>query len=373
MDTPVTASTITATPSTIEHRFQFNGSGGEYFRIWIVNLLLTLITLGIYGAWAKVRRLRYFYGNTSVAGSSFEYHGEPKKILKGRAIAGALILPYYLLQTTYPLWSLLFLALFIVALPFIIVKSRQFQMRMTSWRNIRFGFDGTYGGAAKNYLGLALLVPLTLGMIIPYMLFSKQRFIIGNTRFGQTRFEFGATPGPYYKAVLSASGWFLLALIGWIGLLVVLALIFGAAVGAIGQIMTDPRVLLSSPGSIILVAIFIVLFYVSLLAVMFIPAGIATARITNTAMNHSTIGTHSLRSELQANKLVGIYLTNLLGIVFTLGLYSPWAKVRLVRYQLENTTLIASGNLDEFVATETSQMSAAGEELGDFLDVDFGL
>jgi len=29
-----------------------------------------------------------------------------------------------------------------------------------------------------------------------------------------------------------------------------------------------------------------------------------------------------------------IYLTNLLGIVFTLGLYTPWAQLRLMRYRL---------------------------------------
>ena len=28
-------------------RFEFTGKGWEYFRIWIVNLLLTIVTLGI--------------------------------------------------------------------------------------------------------------------------------------------------------------------------------------------------------------------------------------------------------------------------------------------------------------------------------------
>ncbi|MET2872051.1 DUF898 family protein, partial [Exiguobacterium profundum] len=58
-------------------RLRFIGSGSEYFRIWIVNLLLTIVTLGIYSAWAKVRTLQYFYRNTQLAGSSFDYHGSP--------------------------------------------------------------------------------------------------------------------------------------------------------------------------------------------------------------------------------------------------------------------------------------------------------
>ena len=69
----------------------FTGQAGEYFRIWIVNLTLTIITLGIYSAWAKVRRRRYFYGNTLIDGEPFEYHGQPVAILKGRLIAVAII------------------------------------------------------------------------------------------------------------------------------------------------------------------------------------------------------------------------------------------------------------------------------------------
>ena len=70
-----------------EHAFEFTGKGWEYFRIWIVNLLLTILTLGVYSAWAKVRRLQYFYRNTRLDGASFEYHGTPIAILKGRVNA----------------------------------------------------------------------------------------------------------------------------------------------------------------------------------------------------------------------------------------------------------------------------------------------
>ena len=41
-------------------RFQFSGDAGEYFGIWISKLCLTIISLGFYAPWAKVRRLRYF-------------------------------------------------------------------------------------------------------------------------------------------------------------------------------------------------------------------------------------------------------------------------------------------------------------------------
>ena len=52
---PWPASASVAAPT--DYPVRFVGTGSEYFRIWIVNLLLTIVTLGIYSAWAKVRRL----------------------------------------------------------------------------------------------------------------------------------------------------------------------------------------------------------------------------------------------------------------------------------------------------------------------------
>ena len=57
--------------------FSFTGKASEYFGIWIVNIILSVITLGIYSAWAKVRNKRYFYGNTKLNGSSFSYLASP--------------------------------------------------------------------------------------------------------------------------------------------------------------------------------------------------------------------------------------------------------------------------------------------------------
>ncbi len=75
---------------------EFGASGSEYFRIWIVNLLLTLVTVGLYYPWARVRKLRYFYGNTRVAGHAFDFHGNPWRMLRGYLLVGALLVLYSL-------------------------------------------------------------------------------------------------------------------------------------------------------------------------------------------------------------------------------------------------------------------------------------
>jgi uncharacterized membrane protein YjgN (DUF898 family) len=86
--------------------FEFRGDGTEYFKIWIVNIFLTLITLGIYSAWATVRNNRYFYGNTFVDGTSFSYLAKPLQILKGRIIAVVVFRSFCWLSRSFPSrWS----------------------------------------------------------------------------------------------------------------------------------------------------------------------------------------------------------------------------------------------------------------------------
>ena len=82
---------------------EFTGNAGEYFKIWIVNIALTVITLGIYSPWAKIRKLRYFYGNTSIEDGHFDYHAKPMAILIGRIIAVSILFAYYLLSQFLPL------------------------------------------------------------------------------------------------------------------------------------------------------------------------------------------------------------------------------------------------------------------------------
>ena len=358
MDAPVAqqpGAAIPARPDAHIEAFQFTGRGGEYFRIWIVNLLLTIVTLGIYSAWAKVRRLRYFYGNTLLAGSSFEYHGQPMQILKGRMIAASVLIPYLAVQYFFPPWDLLFIPVFLIALPFLVVKSRLFTSRMTSWRNIRFDFVGSYARAAGVYLGLMLLTILTLGLLFPYWTCARQRFLIGNTRFGASQFDFRARASDYYIATLIAS------------------VIMGGGV-FVGSMIAAPFAANAGPGgpgaafstAMLLMAPVMMAGYLLGFAFM-------QARITNTAFSNTWVDEHKLDCRLEVFPLFWLYLSNALAALVSLGLLIPWAQVRLAKYQMERMSLQVVGGLEQFVGSQQAQVAAAGEELSDLLDVDLGL
>ena len=131
---------------------EFTASAGEYFRIWVVNLALTVVTLGIYSAWAKVRKRRYFYGHTRIAGEAFEYRARPIAILKGRLIAVAALAAYYAAGQFAPLYQLLLWIPFVIFGPWLLVRSLAFNAYHTAHRNVRLGFRGT----SRECMGITL-------------------------------------------------------------------------------------------------------------------------------------------------------------------------------------------------------------------------
>ncbi|MBW2260044.1 MAG: DUF898 domain-containing protein [Deltaproteobacteria bacterium] len=324
-------------PSTIP--FEFWGSGMEYFKIWIVNIILSIITLGIYSPWAKVRRKQYFYGNTDLKGASFEYLADPMKILKGRAIVAGFFIIYSIVSEMIPILGAIMSLAVIVILPWLVVRSLAFNARNSAIRNIRFGFHGSLGEAAKAYILWPVLAVLTLGLLSPYAYFKQKKFIVENSSYGTTRFEFTATAGEYYSLFIGALIPIVLGILLFMGSSLVL------------------------PPASLLVGLVTYLYLMAFFSV----------KTTNILYNSSRLGPHRLDADLEVKEYFFIIAINSIAVALTVGMLHPWAKVRTTRYKAEHLSLIVSGNLDSFVAQEQKEVSALGEEMADFLDFDFGL
>ena len=150
------------------HRIKFHGKGGEYFAIWLVNALLTIVTLGIYSAWATVRRRRYFYGNTELDGDRFDYHAQPLQILKGRLLVIGGLIVFYILLAVTPLLGLLALLVLLALLPWIVIRSWRYNAIMSSYRGVRFNYVCRTGRAywALLFCPLLLIIGLYVALII---------------------------------------------------------------------------------------------------------------------------------------------------------------------------------------------------------------
>lgn len=342
--------------------FEFRGSGAEYFRIWMVNLLLTIVTLGIYSAWAKVRRMRYFYGNSLLDGHGFEYHAKPVQILKGRLIIFGAYVVFLLILQVLPLVGLLFIPLMIFGIPWVIQKARTFQMRVTSYRNLRFNFHGDYRGALSAFIGWYLVAAITFGILFPLWLYKRVSYTLNNAAYGKSEFRFVTPSGSFFAFCYATALMTVLAYAAFF--FVVIRTGFLQASADPGA---TPWHLLNQLG------------IGGLLGILLIAAagmgiwGFYQARFANASFGGIEIGNARVISNVKAWPLAWIEITNLLGMVFTLGLFYPWAKVRKVRYQLENTSLETVGGLAEFQAASGEAGEALGEELGEFFDVDFGI
>ena len=130
-----------------------------------LNILLTIITLGIYLPWAKVRNKRYFYGNTVLDTHNFEYHATGKQLFFGYLIAMGIFIVFTILSSIAPVISIIIVPILLVAMPWIIWRSIKFNNAMSSYRNIRFGFEGKLKGAYIAFLGYPIGMLLALGAV----------------------------------------------------------------------------------------------------------------------------------------------------------------------------------------------------------------
>ena len=330
------------------HPLSFTGTAGEFFRIWIVNVFLTVVTLGIYNAWAKVRTRRYFYANTHLAGHSFDYLANPVNILRGNLIVAAGLGLYYFTGSFAPEWNLVVVGLFYLVFPFLVFQSLRFRTRYSSYRNIRFHFHGTLGESYRVFLGLPFLLTFTLGLLFPYVMFRQKKYAFGNFAFGTTRSRFDGSSGLFYKVYL-------------------LAALMGAALFAL--LTFGVSALVEPFGSASLVLTYLVIVPLFLLVQEYIYVS-----ITNYCWEETQLGGVSFRSTLEVWPSIWIRLTNLLAIVVSVGLLIPWAKVRRTRYIVENLAVVMrEDDLDAFVADESHHQNSLGDVATDALDIEIGL
>lgn len=345
---------------------EFTGKSGEFFGIWIVNVLLVIITLGFYSPWAKVRTRRYFYGNTVLDNSAFEYTADPLAILKGYLIALLFFILYSVTIHYYPLSQLAFMLVFLAILPWLVVRSMLFRARNTVFRNIRFTFKKQYGRAAAIFTGMPILLPFTLGLLLPHFVYKQKQFLVDNSGYGTSPFSFHARSKDFYKiyAVIM-----LLPLIG-----IIAAIAIPAYHGYMNAAHTSQFVASAAeqPDMATLIMVQSITMAISLFISLLFYAYL-DSRINNLVWNNIEIAHNRFQSTLRMRDLLWIHFSNMLAIILSIGLLIPWTKIRLARYRIKKLNMLAATSLDHFVKQEQDKIGAAGEEIGELFDFDIGL
>ena len=327
----------------------FSGSGAEYFRIWVVNLLLSVATLGIYSAWAKTRRLQYFYRNTQLAGASFDFRGNPKAILRGRLLAVALLVAYQYAFGLSRTTGLAVVGLLLLGLP--------------------FGFDGGLAGAYAVYLPPVALVllpgvlaalgvdPRLIGAFFllylcwPLLHGAMKRYQHSHLMVGDQKADFPLSFGRLALPYLHA---FLLGLAAMVVFVAVVALTAG---------ITGKR----SAAGMVTMVVAIGLLYLSFLLL----GPFVLVRMNNRAWSATAFPGVRIDSHMTVRGYLKLQVVNVLLTLLTLGLFRPFAAVRTWRYRIAHLHIDAPDGFEQ--ATRNVQRrpdNAAGDGVADFLGVD---
>lgn len=368
-DPPVLpAKALEAPPRTLA--LSFTGEGKEYFRIWVVNLLLSLATLGIYSAWAKVRRLQYFDRNTMLAGASFDFHGNPKAILTGRALALVLLVAYHYAFGFSTGFGLAVIGALLLALPYLMRGALRFRLGNTTYRGLWLGFDGPVRQAYLAWLppALVLLLPgvllslyptqpamaaavLPLYLFWPLMHARIRRFQHAHLLFGDQHSTYALGARRFYRPYIMAGA---LALLTVLVTGVVTAFV-GIAAGA-GKIGAQVAALFTAVAAV---------YVVYLLAGPYM-----VVRVSNLAWSHTAFPGMRIRSTLPARGFMKLQTKNALLTVLTLGLYRPFAVVNVYRFRLAHVHIDVDGDIGTAAHMAGRRGGAAGDGAADGFGID---
>jgi uncharacterized membrane protein YjgN (DUF898 family) len=353
---------------------QFTGSGQEYFRIWIVNLLLTLATLGIYSAWAKVRRLQYFDRNTSLDGAVFDFRGDPKAILRGRLLALVLLVAYhYAFGFDVPV-GLAILGVLLLALPFLMRGALRFRLHNTYYRGLPLGFTGTVRGAYRACLPVLLtfLLPavaatvapddpvIVLAASAPYLAWpwihaGMKRYQHRHLHYGGLDPEYDVSGLQFWEQYLKSTG-LLIAVMA-----VMLTLVIGGAfaVEKLGHIHGAAAWAPFMGG-------------IAGLYAFYLAAGpFMQVRIGNLTWSNTRFPGVTIASTMKTWPFLKLQTVNVMLTLMTLGLFRPFAAVRVYRYRLDHVSLHVAGDLvARTSALAPPRSNAAGDGAADFLGID---
>ena len=363
----------------------FRGTAGSYFKLFISNMLLTMVTLGIYSPWARVRTRRYFMGHTYLGEHNIDFDASPSSILVARIIIVAVLAALFFIEATFDLiwYSIPFSMLaLLVLIPPALVRGRSFVARHTIHRTVRFQFRREYfrsflmfacyglmilpflyfsflaeetgdeSFAYRLQISLSFLLSLAL---LPLLFSMDHRIQIGQLQFGKLEFRYEGGWMRYYRAYIKAV---LLSIVYVSGLNIIVVLLFRIMIITLdlGEDIRDIPYLM--------LGIFNVLFFLSMLR----------GRMTALFWDSIRLGEGGrIESILLGHKYAKILVVNYLLTLLSAGLLYPWARVRAYRYVSEHLTLVFDPATAQIMAADEDISPLAGEfsDLSDF-DFDFG-
>lgn len=310
---------------------KYHGEGGSLFKIYIVNILLTIVTLGLYYPWAKAKLLTYHYAETEMHESRFAFLGTGKEIFRG-FIKAILIfgvwyagMMYIVIQMQTGADVMMFLGLYylwmfilMLIMPLAIVGSLKYRLSRTTWRGIHMKYSGNVKSMYGVFLKGILLSVITFGFYGPWFIVNVRKEIMKNVKLGDLKFNFIGDGGSFFG--ISIAGYLL---------------------------------------SIITLGIYSFQW---------------KANIHNFYIDNVTLQRGEENAKLKASTTgLGFFklqVGNMFIVALTFGLATPYAIIRTLKYYTETLDMSGDINFDEIKQEEIDDADATGDSLLDAFEMD---
>ncbi len=401
--------TVPSIQQSIEaHPIEFTGSGSEYFRVWIVNVLLSIVTLGIYTPWARRRTAQYFYSHTHVAGSPLEFVAQQRKMVVGFLMMAALYLAYQIAaETGQELASTLLLFGFAALAPFLWASAMRFRLSATRWRGVRLAFTASWrevylaswpvfafaaiwalvffamnavspqppSGVAEG--GPTVQLPsvntpvLSLGILgLVLSLLCVIRLEYNFRSLLVLRARIGGQAGRWKPAYMDFVRVWLATIVFFILSMLVAALVFTVLTGGSLAFFKPSRN--AGVAAMILFIIFVMLGVIMAVILVSLPVrAYREARMFQLVWNNVGVS-HIARfkTNLRTGSFIWLRIKNALLTLITLGFYRPFAVASEYAAKVESVMVYVKGGTDQLVGELVKQQGAFGDAAADALGLD---
>jgi uncharacterized membrane protein YjgN (DUF898 family) len=340
-----------------------------FLRLSILNAFLRILTLGIYHFWGKTEVRQRIWSAVRIDGEPLEYRGTGGELLRGFLVVFLLVLlPMGIAGFAAALllspgsagrgiYEASFWALLFTLSGFGIHRARRYRLSRTRWRGIRGGLSGRSSTFAWTYLWTMLLVPLTLGWIVPWRAVRLQKALFDATHFGDKAFTFSGRAGPLYKRF-----WLV-----WLSAIILSVASVAAILAIIGFDMTNgvprPRRLTGMAGAMSGGVLFVALLVFVMVRAWY------TTRVLNYFASQTQFEGAAFRLTAGVGSFVWLTASNYLLRMLSLGFLSPIAEARSMRYIVSRLSIDASIVFAE-VGQNPDALLERGEGLAEAFNVD---
>jgi uncharacterized membrane protein YjgN (DUF898 family) len=359
----------TATPEGTRQILVYDGDVGDLFGVFLLNMIFTIITLGVFRFWAITRIRRYLWSHMRFEDTRFTYTGKGRELFLGfllamliliLMIAGVAVL-YYKLSDQHPVLAFIPVAIAYVAV-FILFgaahfSAQRYRLSRTEWRGIRGGMTGSALYYGLCWLLYVLLTVVTLYQAVPWMQVGLARQRINASRFGSAMFRCeGRGRHLYLTWLATIAGYILLTCL-------IAAAVVGIGGSSLGQVFSGTlkgaaaEIAIERAVPMIIVGVVVFLIVSGLLATWYYTRMLRIILNNTTAMVPGSSGHDILRfsTSVTAGNLLWLVISNLLITLLTFGFGLPFVLHRTAKYIARRTHMTGTFDAHALVQSTLSR------------------